>query len=165
MSRITIKKLISPAEISEFWQKIDEYHQNDLYPNVELDEGETLEELVEHFDSQGYRDTIMDLHQNANLQFVFFYYDEEYLGFAMYKIYTTEDGKAIIPEFCIAAPFRNQGIGAAAYAELAKVLKQEGGVYAALNVSNSNNRRFWNRLGFKQREVDEWGEQWYVKPL
>jgi len=162
---ITIKKMTSPQEIDLFWQKKREYEQKDIYPNMELEPDETLEEVKGFFESQEYYDIIMDRHKNSGMQFAFFYKDEEYLGFTCYIIYTKEDGKAVVLDFCIDEPFRNHGLGAKTYAVLAKTLKEEGGTYAALNTSNSNNRRFWENLGFQERGVDEWGEQFFVKKI
>ena len=152
----------TPEEVALFWQKKRAYDQADLFPHLD-------EEDRAYFSGSEYYDAIMDLHQNATsggrtLEFVFFYDEkDEYLGFAMYKIYTNEDGKAIILEFCIDKPFRNRGIGTMVSQALEKLLAGEGATYFALNASNADNRRFWQRNGYVADEPDEWGEMVYVK--
>jgi len=153
-----IKKLTTEDEIAKWWEKKREFDKYDLFPNAELDEGETLDELIEWFSSPTYFDTIMSLHKShapggSALQFVFFLDDDgEYLGFAHYKIYTEEDGKAVILDYCIDKTQRNNGVGATAFRELENILCAEGATYVAINTSNSNNRRFWLRQGFSLAE-------------
>jgi len=167
---ITVKNLTSDADIAQWWVEKKNYEANDVFPNLE-DSSEAEKEAIEWFNSQDYYDTIMRLHRQAAkggspLQFVFFYLpDGEYIGFANYKIYTEEDGKAIILDFSISAPLRNEGLGAEAYSALENHLQGEGSTYVTLNTSNANNRRFWQRIGFTQTETDEHGEMVYLKEI
>ena len=159
---VKFRKMKTPEEVALFWQKKRKYDQEDLFPHLS-------EEDREYFSGTEYYDAIMDLHQNATthgrtLEFVFFYDElDTYLGFAMYKIYPNEDGKAIILEFCIDKPFRNRGLGTTISQEFEKLLASEGATYFTLNTSNTNNRRFWQRNGYVADEPDEWGEMVYVK--
>jgi len=149
-------------EVELFWQKKWEYDEADLFPHLDAEDRE-------YFSGSEYYDAIMDLHQNTapegrTLEFVFFYDENDiYLGFSMYKIYTNEDGKAIILEFCIDKPFRNRGLGTTISQEFEKLLKSEGATYFTLNTSNDDNRRFWQRNGYVADKPDEWGEMVYVK--
>ena len=162
MDMIKFKKMKTPEEVELFWLKKREYDQKDLFPHLD-------EEAREYFSGSKYYDAIMDLHQNAapggrTLELVFFYDKQDtYLGFAIYKIYTNEDGKAIILEFCIDHPFRNRGLGTKINQEFEKLLESEGATYFTLNTSNDNNRRFWERNGYVMDKPDEWGEMVYVK--
>ena len=167
---ITIKKLETDLEIAAYWEKKHEYDQRDLYPNVELGPDETQAEFEAYFDGPEYYQAIMDAHRERNLQFVFMYRDGRYLGFALYKVYTPDldtdyIGEAMLMEFCIEPRFRNHGLGAQAFAALEQVFRQEGGQYTSINVSNANNRRFWQRLGFEEFKLDEWGNPVYRKFL
>lgn len=103
-------KLNTTEEVASFWQKLYEYHKQDLFNDLD-------EEDQAYFSSTEYYDAIMDLKINITggsqpleMEFV---NDEsgQYIGFIMYKIYNTEDGKASILEFCIDPLLRNKGIG------------------------------------------------------
>ena len=167
---ITIKKLTTDSDIAEFWKKKREYDQRDLYPNVALNADETLEEFMAYFDGPDYYEAIMQAHRERNAQFVFFYENDTYLGFALYKVYTPDMdsdflGEAMLMEFCIEPIFRNQGLGAQAFQALEQVFLQEGGEYTSVNTSNADNLRFWLRQGFEESKIDEWGNSVYRKVL
>lgn len=166
--KIKFKKMVTTDEIGLFWEKKRCYEQEAIFPNL-VETGAERQEIIEWFESEEYYEIIMDLHDHPQgggsaLQFVFIYDDQEsYLGFTMYKIYTQEDGKAFVFDFCIEPESRNQGLGAEVFRELEKLLQAEGGKYVALNTSNQNNQRFWQRQGFVATEADENGEIVYVK--
>jgi len=167
---ISVKKLDSDADIERWWVEKRSYEANDIFANWEDSDAEKAEALV-WFGSQDYYDTIMRLHRQAAeggspLQFVFFNDEEgEYLGFADYKIYTEEDGKAIILDFSVSAPFRNKGLGERMYQALEETLYRDGATYVTLNTSNADNRRFWQRIGFQQTKPNEYGEMVYRKEI
>lgn len=163
MTKFTIKKITTETQIEAFWQKRKEYEERDIFPNLTADE-------IAWFQSEEYYDIIMTLHQQAKgaragLQFAFFYNDSDYLGFTMYKIYTHEDGKAFIMDYCIEPAYRNQGLGAEIYIELERLLQQEGALFCELNSSDQGApaSRFWERQGFMAKERDEHGIMTYVK--
>ena len=162
------KKMTTPNEIKEFWQKKREYKQKDVFPNL-AESGRELEEIIQWFQSKEYYDIIMKLHDNApkdgsGLQFTFIYEEEQYIGFMMYKVYTEEDGKCFILDFCIQAEYRNKKIGAKVISSFEKLAKeQEGATYFALTVSNDNSKRFWVRQGFSQTAIEESGGVLYAK--
>lgn len=158
---ITIKKLITPEDISKFWEKLKIHQQQDVFKDLDAAD-------QEYFSGPDYYDAIMNLHQNPLpgaylLEFVFFYEEGTYIGFSMYKIYNLEDGKAFILEFGIDKPFRNRGVGRTVVQIFEAFLKSQGAAYFALNTSNENNLRFWQRLGFVPDKEDEWGSMIYVK--
>lgn len=164
-----IKKMETAAEIVLFWQKKRQYEEEDVFPNL-TETGAELEELIEWFRSEEYHQVIMSLHTettngNGFLQFIFFYDEQEnYLGLSMYKIYKGEDGKGFILDFCVDSSYRNHGLGKQLFAELEVLMKKEGARYLALNTSNQNNLRFWQRTGFTaEKELDENGEVLYCK--
>ena len=164
MDEITFRKLSSEEEIAQFWEKLYAYHKQDLINDLD-------EEDQEYFSGSVYYDAIMNLKMNTTsgqlpLEMVFMYDSEElYHGFAMYKIYNNEDGKAFILEFCIDEPLRNRGIGTQVAKAFEHYLQAEGATYLAINTSNDNNLRFWQRFGFVESEPDEWGNMIYTKML
>ena len=80
-------------------------------------------------------------------------------------IYTTEDGKCFLMEFCVYPEFRGNGTGK----ECAKVLlnwaKENGAFYAELNYGGDIRReRFWQSAGFMRNGFDEWGDPLMILP-
>lgn len=167
-SEFYAKKMTTTDEIAAFWQVKREYEERDIFPSLEDDEP-TKNELINWFRSQEYYEVIMQLRETASdggstAQFVFFYDDtDRYLGFALYKIYTNEDGKAFILDFSIDEQYRNLGLGTKIARFLEELLVNEGALYYALNCSNAANHRFWQRLGYVPTEPDEHGEMIYIK--
>ena len=167
---ITIKTLTTEPEIAEFWAKKAEYNHRDLYPNMELEAEETLEEIMDYFEGEEYREAIMTMHRERGGQFAFFYLENAYLGFALYKVYTPAYdknylGEAMLMEFCIEPAFRNLGLGALAFQALEHRFQKESGTYTAINTSNQDNLRFWKRQGFSEWKQDEWGNTVYRKDI
>ena len=110
---------------------------------------------------------MMKLHDRAQdrCRYLFFHRDGQDIGFAMPIIYTTEDGKCFIMEFCVYPEKRGEGTGK----ECAKVLlewaKENGALYAELNCSGDERRvRFWESAGFCRNGADEWGEPLMILP-
>lgn len=132
--KIIFREMDTVEEINEFWQKKRQYELEDVFPNL-AKKGNALKETVDWFQSDEYYDIIMDLHEHAQpggqtLKFVFIF-DEQinYLGFSMYKIYTEEDGKAFILDFCIEKQYRDQGLGSHVSQEFEQYLMNEGAKY------------------------------------
>ena len=97
--------------------------------------------------------------------FLFFQRDGQDIGFTMPVIFTSEDGKCFIMEYCVYPEFRGNGTGK----ECAKVLldwaKERGALYAELNHgSNERRRHFWETIGFVENGADEWGEPLMILP-
>lgn len=168
-NQFCIKKMVTPEEIEAFWLVKKEYDRQDIFPNLE-EEGEELEEIIQWFESEDYYNTIMDLHENfigigSELQFAFFLDDTgEYIGFIMYKIYTHEDGKCFICDFCIKKDYRNKRIGTHVIKFFEEYVQQNESVkYFELNASNKDNARFWKRMEYVESETDEYGVVVYRK--
>lgn len=170
MTKLSFKKMVTEDDIAKFWEKKRQYEAEDVFPNLE-EQGEERQELIDWFRSQEYYDIIMTLHTSSSdggstLQFVFMYdAQNNYVGFTHYKIYTKEDGKAVVLDFCIDKPYRNQGIGSYAAGCLENLLVSEGAAYVTLNTSNKDNRRFWLRNGYEEWGQDEFGKTLYRKQL
>ena len=161
---IEFTKLTTDKEVASFWEKLYGYHKRDISQDM-------TDEELEYFSGPEYYNAIMDLKVNKSgeqlpLEMVFISdCEQRYLGFAMYKIYNTEDGKAFILEFCIDEPLRNQGLGTQVAKAFETYLQREGATYLAINTSNKDNLRFWKRFGFSESEPDEWGKMIYTKTV
>lgn len=82
------------------------------------------------------------------LHIVFIKKGNLYIGFIVYVIYNSEDGKCFILDYCINQEFRNNGIGAVAFKLLEMDFIKKGAKYIDLNVSNTKNQKFWFKNGF-----------------
>ncbi|WP_461040707.1 GNAT family N-acetyltransferase, partial [Tepidimicrobium xylanilyticum] len=96
------------------------------------------------------------------LKIIFFMKNNEYVGFCTYVTYLSEDGKCLIVDYCIDAKYRNQNLGRQFFYLLKDQVIKEGGKYFALNLSNEDNQRFWQSLGFEKAYIDEYGEDVYI---
>ena len=150
-------------DINQFWQLRDKYMHEDILPNATFDPA--TEEDYEWFFSPKYKENIMKAfyRKKHTLHIVFLQDSNENIGFAVYVIYHGEDGKCLIVDFCIIAEYRNKGIGAQFFQMLRKHVMTEYAVYFALNLSNENNKRFWERNGFVKAYKDEFANDVYEK--
>ena len=97
--------------------------------------------------------------------YLFFERNGQDIGFALPAIFTSEDGKCFILEFCIFPEFRGGGTGRECAAVLLEWAKEHGARYAELNYGGDERRlRFWKRVGFVENGVDEWGEPLMLLP-
>lgn len=158
---ITIHEAVGEAEIEAFWQQLHSYHRRDIFPEP----GE--EDLAYFLDDSQYRAQITAIHDREwnRCYYLFFQREGQEIGFALPAVYTTEDGKCLILEFCVYPDFRGQGTGTACAKALLAWAREHGALYAELNYGCQENRfRFWNRLGFLPNGNDEWGEPLLVLP-
>ncbi|MGN0786474.1 MAG: GNAT family N-acetyltransferase [Christensenellales bacterium] len=96
---------------------------------------------------------------------MFFHRDGQDIGFAMPVIFTTEDGKCFIMEYCVYPEFRGNGTGKECAGVLLDWARKNGALYAELNCgSNERRLRFWESLGFIKNGADEWGEPLMILP-
>ncbi len=157
---ITIREAITENDMAVFWEQLHIYHQRDIFP----DPGN---EDLEYFLGSEYHDHMMKIHDRPQDRccFLFFHRDGQDIGFAMPIIFTSEDSKCFIMEFCVYPEFRGNGTGK----ECAKVLldwaRENDTLYAELNYgSNEQRRRFWKSVGFIENGADEWGEPLMILP-
>ena len=157
---ITIREVISEKDIAAFWERLHIYHRRDIFTGSDTDE-------LEYFLGPEYHDHMMKLCRRPQDRcfFLFFQQNGQDVGFAMPVIYTSEDGKCFIMEYCVYPEFRGNGTGK----ECAKVLldwaKERGALYAELNHgSNERRRHFWETIGFVENGADEWGEPLMILP-
>ena len=106
-NQITIREAITEADIAVFWGQLHTYHMRDIFPDSE-------DENRKHFlDDTEYRAQIQHVHDRPQdrCYYLFFHRDGQDIGFALPAIFTSEDGKCFILEFCIFPAFRGSGTG------------------------------------------------------
>ena len=160
-NQIIIREAISEADTAAFWEQLRSYHKRDIFPDPE-------DESLKHFLSDTeYRVQIKHVHNRLQdrCYYLFFERNGQDIGFALPAIFTSEDGKCFILEFCIFPEFRGGGTGRECAAVLLEWAKEHGARYAELNYGGDERRlRFWKRVGFVENGVDEWGEPLMLLP-
>ena len=159
-NQITIREAIGENDIAVFWDQLHTYHKRDIFPNPDSED-------LEYFLGSEYYDHMMKIHSRPKdrCYFLFFHRDRQDIGFAMPVIYTTEDGKCFIMEYCVYPEFRGNGTGKECARVLLDWAKENGALYAELNHgSNQRRRHFWETVGFIENGADEWGEPLMILP-
>lgn len=160
-NQITIREAITEADIAVFWGQLHTYHMRDIFPDPE-------NEKRKHFlDDSEYRAQIQRVHDRPQdrCYYLFFHRDGQDIGFALPAIFTSEDGKCFILEFCVFPAFRGSGTGRTCADALLSWAKMRGARYAELNYGGDERRlRFWKRVGFVENGADEWGEPLMLLP-
>ena len=159
-NQITIREAIRSTDVTAFWEQLRIYHKRDIFPNPDSED-------LEYFLGTEYHDHMMKIHSRPQdrCYYLFFHRDGQDIGFAMPVIFTSEDGKCFIMEYCVYPEFRGNGTGK----ECAKVLlnwaEENGALYAELNHgSNERRQHFWESVGFVENGADEWGEPLMILP-
>lgn len=146
---------ISVNEVSAFWDKHIKY--------LVEDEIITDKEDIEYFLSSEYRDFLENrmIVDKDRHYFAYFYENDVEIGAVQFTIYTNEDGKyfgeCFIMDFWIYHEFRNKLKGLECFKKLEKYTKPLGANHYVLNSMKENSIRFWEKLGFRENGVDEWG--------
>jgi len=159
-NQITIREAIGENDVAVFWDQLHTYHKRDIFPNPDSED-------LEYFLGSEYYDHMMKIHSRPKdrCYFLFFHRDRQDIGFAMPVIYTTEDGKCFIMEYCVYPEFRGNGTGKECARVLLDWAKENGALYAELNHgSNERRRHFWETVGFIENGADEWGEPLLILP-
>ena len=153
-NQITIREAVTENDAAAFWEQLHAYHKRDIFTDSDKEE-------LEYFLGQAYRDHMMKINGRPQDRcfFLFFHRGGQDIGFAMPVIFTTEDGKCFIMEFCVYPEFRGSGTGKACASALLDWAKKHGARYAELNYGgNERRRRFWESVGFIENGTDQWGE-------
>lgn len=159
-NRITIREAITENEIATFWEQLYNYYKRDIFPDPAGEE-ET------HFLGAEYRQHMENIHNRPHdrCYYLLFYHNEQNVGFSMPVIYTSEDGKCFIMDFCVYPEFRGNGMGKECANALLKWAEKNGAFYAELNYSGSIRRKhFWQSVGFIQNGSDQWGDPLMLFP-
>ncbi len=166
-NRINFSYAKRKKDLYRFWERRNEYFLNDIIPNREAGDPITKSD-IDWFFSKEYKDHIMMLHKRKTdpLCIVFINDGNINIGFIVYVIYSSEDGKCFILDYCIYPEYRSKGIGKTAFYLLQKDFIKKGATYIDLNISNSNNEKFWTSIGFAKTAIkDERNKFIYRKML
>lgn len=158
--QITIREAVTEHDAARFWEQLHAYFKRDLFPDAQAEERA-------YFLGSEYRNAIQQLHDRVEDQcvYLFFHRDGTDIGFAMPVIYTSEDGKCFIMEFCVYPEYRGGGTGKECAGALLRWAREHGAQYAELSYGGDARRlRFWNRVGFVENGVNEWGEPLLILP-
>ena len=103
-NQITIREAITETDVALFWEQLHTYHKRDIFMDSDKED-------LEYFLGQAYRDHMMKIYGRPQNRcfFLFFHRGGQDIGFAMPVIFTTEDGKCFIMEFCVYPEFRGSG--------------------------------------------------------
>ena len=163
IDKYSLHAVKSKSDVDLFWRWRDDYMREDVLPNS-LFKPPTSED-TEWFFSDEYKDVIMEaFYREKNpLRISFLRINGRNIGFVVYVIYHSEDGKCHIVDFNVDKEYRNKGVGSLFFEKLREQVKHEHGAYFTLNLSNENNKRFWMRQGFIKASKDEYGSDVFVK--
>lgn len=159
-NQITIREAITENDVAIFWEQLHAYHKRDIFPDSD-------NENLEYFLGSAYHDYMIKMHSRRQDRcfFLFFCRNGQDIGFTMPVIYTTEDGKCFIMEYCVYPEFRGNGTGKECARVLLNWAREHGALYAELNPGSGEGRRhFWESVGFIENGADEWGEPLMILP-
>lgn len=160
-NQIIIREAVTEADIAAFWKQLHTYHRRDIFPDPK-------DENLAHFlNDAEYRAQVEHVHNRPQdrCYYLFFHRNGQDIGFALPVIFTSEDGKCFIMEFCVYPEFRGGGTGLNCANVLLDWAKERGARYAELNYGSDDRRlRFWKHTGFVENGVDEWGEPLMLLP-
>ena len=160
-NQITIREAVTEDNIALFWEQLHIYYKRDIFPDPEDEDREYFLSVTE------YRAHMQKIHDRPQdrCYYMFFHRNGQDIGFALPVIYTSEDGKCFIMEYCVYPEFRGNGTGKECARVLLNWAKENDALYAELNYG-SNDRRlhFWKSVGFIENGADEWGEPLMILP-
>lgn len=159
-NQITIREAVTENDVALFWEQLHIYHKRDIFTAHENKD-------LDYFLGSEYRDHMMTIRQRPQdrAYFLFFSRNGQDIGFTMPVIFTSEDGKCFIMEFCVFPEYRGNGTGKECAKALLNWANENGALYAELNYGNDDRRlRFWKSSGFIENGADEWGEPLMILP-
>ena len=159
-NQITIREAVTETDVAAFWEQLHIYNKRDMFLDPDAEERD-------YFLGDEYRSTMRDIHDRTQdrCYYLFFQRNGQDIGIAIPVIYTTEDGKCFIMEYCVYPEFRGNGTGKECARVLLDWAKEHGALYAELNNgSNERRRHFWESVGFVENGADEWGEPLMILP-
>ncbi len=159
-NRITVREAVTEIEVAAFWEQLYNYYRRDIFPAPANEE-------QNHFLGAEYRQHMETIHNRPQdrCYYLLFYQKEQNVGFAMPVIYTSEDGKCFIMDFCVYPEFRGNGMGKECANALLKWAEKNGAFYAELNYSGDIRRKhFWHSIGFVQNGSDQWNDPLMLFP-
>ena len=158
--QITIREAVAETDVARFWEQLYRYYARDIFAEADSSE-------KEHFIGPEYYEHMMKIRSRPRdrAYFLFFVRDGQEIGFAMPVIFTSEDGKCFLMEYCIEPEYRGSGTGRACAGVLLDWARAHGAQYAELNYgSDARRKRFWASVGFVPNGADEWGDPLMLLP-
>lgn len=159
-NQIIIREAVTESDVALFWEQLHIYFKRDMFPDPK-------DEEREYFLGNKYRLQIQKVHDRTQdrCYYLFFRYKGQEIGLALPVIYTSEDGKCFVMEYCIYPEYRGKGMGKKCAKVLLNWAKENGAIYAELNYGGNDRRlSFWKSVGFIENGVDEWGEPLLILP-
>ncbi|MDO4356187.1 MAG: GNAT family N-acetyltransferase [Clostridia bacterium] len=159
--QIAIREAIAEADVAAFWEQLRIYFKRDIFPDPED------EDRAYFLSDAEYRADMQKIHDRPQdrCHYLFFHRAGQDIGLAMPVIYTTEDGKCFIMEYCIFPEFRGNGTGKTCARLLLDWARENGALYAELNYGGDPRRaHFWQSVGFHKNGADEWGDPLMILP-
>lgn len=159
-NQITIREAITETDVALFWEQLHIYYKRDIFPDPNAEERD-------YFLGDEYRITMQQIHDRPQdrCYYLLFQRNGQDIGLALPVIYTFEDGKCFIMEYCVYPEHRGNGTGRECADVLLDWARANGALYAELNYGGNDGRlRFWKRVGFIENGVDEWGESLMLLP-
>lgn len=159
-NQITIREAATRQDVAVFWDQLHTYFRRDIFPDPSKAD-------LSYFLGSEYRAAMEELHDRPldRCRYLLFQRKGLDIGFALPVIYTTEDCKCFIMEFCVYPPFRGCGTGKACAAALLSWTEAAGARYWELNFGGSPRRaHFWQSVGFLPNGTDQWGEPLMLLP-
>lgn len=146
------KRLDSDEEFEAFWPELMAYMTEDLFAEDKTD--------LDYFLGEEYKAAMKALHKRASdtLAVEHILFEGEKIGFILYVIYDSEDGRCYVMEYRIDKPYRGQGHGRRAF----EAFRESGAGHFALTATNEDNLRFWKSLGFVFHETNEHEQDVYI---
>ena len=104
--QIIIREAVTEADVEAFWAQLYTYYRRDILPDPE-------DKARAHFLGGEYRSHMPAVHDRPQdrCRYLFFVRDGADIGFALPVIFTSEDGKCFLTDFCVFPEFRGGGTG------------------------------------------------------
>lgn len=160
-NQITVCEAVTESDAAAFWEQLHTYYKRDIFPDPNDKDREYFLSDTE------YRAHMQKIHDRPQdrCYYLFFCRDGQKIGFALPVIYTSEDGKCFVMEYCVYPEYRGNGTGKKCAKALLSWAKEHGALYVELNYGGDVRReRFWESQGFVKNGFDEWGEPLMILP-
>lgn len=160
-NQITVCEAVTESDAAAFWEQLHTYYKRDIFPDPNDKDREYFLSDTE------YRAHMQKIHDRPQdrCYYLFFCRDGQKIGFALPVIYTSEDGKCFVMEYCVYPEYRGNGTGKKCAKVLLSWAKEHGALYVELNYGGDVRREcFWESQGFVKNGFDEWGEPLMILP-
>ena len=158
---IIIREAVTENDAAAFWKQLRLYSKQDRFPDSNDRNGKSFP------DDSEYRTCAqsMDDSPQDRCWYLFFQQDGRDIGFALPVLYTSEDGKCFVMEYCVYPEYRGNGTDESCASALLDWARENGALYAELSVGGEmQQEHVWESLGFLKNGFDERGEPLMILP-